>query len=71
VITLEDEAPGFDPTALPDPDMTVPALVRGPGGMGIRLMRMAADELAYRPRDGGGNILTVRRSLAPRPEEDR
>lgn len=70
VITLEDEAPSFDPTTLPDPDMTVPALVRGPGGMGIRLMRLATDDLAYRPRDGGGNILTMSRSLAPRPLED-
>jgi serine/threonine-protein kinase RsbW len=71
VITLEDEAPAFDPTALPDPDMTVPALVRGPGGMGIRLMRLATDRLAYRPREGGGNILVMWRSLAPRPKEDR
>ena len=70
VITLEDDAPAFDPTGLPDPDMTVPALVRGPGGMGIRLMRIATDELAYRPRATGGNILTMTRSIAPRPEEN-
>ena len=31
VVTQEDDAPPFDPTGLPDPDMTVPALVRGPG----------------------------------------
>ncbi len=71
VVTLEDGAPAFDPTASPDPDMRVPALVRGPGGMGIRLMRMATDGLDYRPRDGGGNILTLTRSLDPRPTEDR
>jgi serine/threonine-protein kinase RsbW len=71
VITVEDDAPAFDPTTLPDPDMHVPALVRGPGGMGIRLMRMATDGLAYRPRPGGGNILTMTRSLVPRPQEDR
>ena len=71
VITLEDGAPPFDPTVLPDPDMTVPALVRGPGGMGIRLMRLATDALAYRPRAGGGNILALTRALAPRREEDR
>jgi anti-sigma B factor antagonist/serine/threonine-protein kinase RsbW len=71
VITLQDEAPAFDPTSLPDPDMSVPALVRGPGGMGIRLMRLATDTLAYRPRPGGGNILTLTRDLAPRQQEDR
>ncbi len=70
VITLEDDAPAFDPSALPDPDMGVPAVVRGPGGMGIRLMRLATDTLDYRPRDGGGNILTMKRALAPRPKED-
>jgi serine/threonine-protein kinase RsbW len=70
-VTVEDEAPGFDPTALPDPDMRVPALDRGPGGMGIRLMRLATDGLDYRPRDGGGNILTMTRSLDHGPQEDR
>jgi anti-sigma regulatory factor (Ser/Thr protein kinase) len=70
VVTLEDDAPSFDPTALPDPDMAVPAVVRGPGGMGIRLMRLATDDLDYRPRDGGGNILTMTRALTPRPKED-
>jgi serine/threonine-protein kinase RsbW len=71
LITLADDAPSFDPTALPDPDMAVPALARGPGGMGVRLMRLACDDLTYRPREGGGNILTMRRALAPRSKEDR
>lgn len=71
VVTVEDGAPPFDPTSLPDPDMRTPALARGPGGMGIRLMRLATDAMDYRTRDGGGNILTLTRSLAPRPQEDR
>jgi len=71
VVTITDDAPPFDPTGLPDPDMGVPALTRGPGGMGIRLMRLATDAMDYRPRDGGGNILTLTRALAPRPKEDR
>lgn len=70
VISVEDGAPSFDPTSLPDPDMRVPALVRGPGGMGIRLMRLATDRLDYRPRDGGGNILTMTRALDSGPKED-
>ena len=71
VVTITDDAPPFDPTLLPDPDMRIPALTRGPGGMGIRLMRLATDAMDYRPRDGGGNILTFTRALAPRPKEDR
>jgi anti-sigma regulatory factor (Ser/Thr protein kinase) len=70
VITLEDEAPAFDPTEQPEPDMDVPALARGPGGMGIHLMRLATDRLDYRARDGGGNVLTLTRSLDRHAEED-
>ena len=70
VVTLEDGAVTFDPTSLPDPDMDVPAHVRGPGGMGIRLMRLATDSMRHAPRPGGGNILTMTRSLEPRPKED-
>lgn len=70
VITLEDAAPAFDPTTRPEPDMDVPALVRGPGGMGIHLMRLATDRLDYRAGNGGGNVLTLTRSLDPRAKED-
>ena len=71
VIVLSDRAPVFDPTALPEPDLSVPALRRRPGGMGIHLIRLATDSIAYRPRPGGGNILTLSRSLDPRPKEER
>ena len=71
VVTVEDEAPVFDPTSRPEPDMSVSPRVRGPHGMGIHLMRLATDAIAHRPRDGGGNILTLTRSLVAQPEEDR
>ena len=71
VVTVEDAAPVFDPTSRPEPDMSISPLVRGPHGMGIRLMRLATDAIAHRPRDGGGNILTMTRSLVAQPEEDR
>jgi serine/threonine-protein kinase RsbW len=71
VVTVADEAPTFDPTAIPEPDMTVSALVRGPHGMGIHLIRLATDRMTYRPREGGGNILTLTRSLTAQPEENR
>jgi serine/threonine-protein kinase RsbW len=63
VVTVEDAAPPFDPTALPEPDFTVPPMARKPGGMGVHLMRESTDRLSYRPRPGGGNILTMSRSL--------
>jgi serine/threonine-protein kinase RsbW len=71
VVTLADEARTFDPTLVPEPDLTVPPEARRPGGMGVHLMRMAMDEIAHAPRPGGGNILTMARRLDPRAKEDR
>jgi serine/threonine-protein kinase RsbW len=71
VITLEDEAPPFDPTVVPEPDLTLPPEHRRPGGMGVHLMRLATDEMRRASRPGGGNILTMVRRLDPRPKEDR
>ena len=71
VIELADTAPPFDPTAVPEPDLTVPPMQRRPGGMGIHLIRLATDSLEHRPRPGGGNILTLTRSLDARPKEER
>ena len=70
IVTVEDAAPTYDPTHVPEPDMAVPALVRGPGGMGLHLIRLATDRVDYRPRDGGGNILTMTRTKERRSKED-
>jgi anti-sigma regulatory factor (Ser/Thr protein kinase) len=69
VITLEDEAPPFDPTAVEGPDLSIPPHKRTPGGMGIHLMRLATDSMEHRARPGGGNILTLTRSRVRRPKE--
>jgi serine/threonine-protein kinase RsbW len=71
VIELRDRAPAFDPTVVPEPDLSIPPLQRRPGGMGLHLIRLATDSMSYRPRLGGGNILTLTRSLDPRPKEER
>lgn len=65
VVTLEDGAPEFDPTSRPEPDLSVPPMARRPGGMGIHLIRESTDRFAHRPGPGGGNILTMVRSLRP------
>jgi len=70
VVTLEDGAPAFDPTTRPEPDLSIPPLARKPGGMGVHLMRRSTDALRYRPRPGGGNILTLVRSLEPGRKEE-
>jgi serine/threonine-protein kinase RsbW len=71
VITIEDEAPIFDPTAVPAPDLSVPPDARPPGGMGIHLMRESMDALDHSPRPGGGNILTMTRRLDRSRTEER
>ena len=65
VVTLEDAAPSFDPMSCPEPDLTIPPMARKPGGMGVHLIRESTDRMTYRPRPGGGNILTLVRSMRP------
>lgn len=71
VVTIEDDAPPFDPTGVPDPDLSVPPERRRPGGMGVHLARLCVDEIGHQRRPGGGNILTLVRRLEPRTKEDR
>jgi serine/threonine-protein kinase RsbW len=70
IVTIEDDAPLFDPTVVPEPDLSVPPEHRRPGGMGVHLTRLCVDEISHRPRPGGGNILTLVRTLEPRTKED-
>jgi serine/threonine-protein kinase RsbW len=71
IVTVEDGAPTFDPTIVPEPDLSVPPDARRPGGMGIHLIREATDAMDHSPRPGGGNILTMTRRLDRRPKEER
>lgn len=71
VVTIEDDAPLFDPTGVPDPDLGIPPERRQPGGMGVHLARLCVDEIDHRPRPGGGNIVTLVRRLEPQMKEDR
>ena len=70
VVTITDEAPTFDPTAYPEPDLAIPPERRKPGGMGVHLIRAASDEVSWQPRPGGGNILTLIRTRAERQQEE-
>jgi len=71
VVTIEDDAPTFDPTIVPEPDLSIPPERRRPGGMGVHLARLCVDEMTYRPRPGGGNRLTLVRNLHASRKEDR
>ena len=59
VVCLRDQAPPFDPTTVPPPDVTLPLEQRQPGGLGIHFMRQFMDELTFRSTPQGGNELTM------------
>ena len=71
VVTVQDDAPAFDPTAVPTPDLSVHPGERRPGGMGVLLARLCVDEMTYQPRPGGGNMLTLVRTFERNGKEDR
>ena len=71
IVTIADDAPPFDPTTVPDPDLSVHPAERRPGGMGVLLARLCVDEMSYQPRPGGGNILTLVRKFERNGKEDR
>jgi serine/threonine-protein kinase RsbW len=59
---VEDEGPGFDPDAVPDP--TLPENRDRPGGRGLLLMRHYMTWVRYR---GRGNRVTLCKRPTPRP----
>lgn len=59
VIHVRDQAPPFDPTAVPPPDLSLPLEQRPYGGMGVHLIRQLMDEVTHRITPQGGNELTM------------
>jgi len=59
VVRLRDQAPHFDPTRFPSPDLTLPLEERSPGGLGIYLMRQFTDTVTHRVTSDGSNELTL------------
>jgi len=64
-VVLEDDGTAFDPRAVPAPPLPHRIEDVVPGTQGIHLMRHFTDEIRYR-REGGRNVLTLVRALAPR-----
>lgn len=64
VVALVDQAPLFDPTQIPPPDLTLPLEQRAEGGLGVFLARKCVDQYAYRVNEGGYNELTLRKKIS-------
>lgn len=65
VLTLRftDNGRPYDPTAKPDPDVTLSAEERDIGGLGIFMVKQLMDTVAYEYADGL-NILTVSKTIS-------
>jgi len=70
VIEFEDGGKPYDPTVREAPDVTASVEKREVGGLGIFMVKKLMDCVEYR-REGGKNILTLRKSLAVPVEEAR
>ena len=57
-----DNGRPFDPTAMPEPDLSAGLEQREPGGLGIHLMRSLMDGMEYR-RSEDCNILRMHKAL--------
>jgi serine/threonine-protein kinase RsbW len=68
-ICFEDEGPPFNPCAVAPPDLNAPVEERCAGGLGIHLLQVLADEMAYDYRDGR-NLLTLRKRHQPQALPD-
>jgi anti-sigma regulatory factor (Ser/Thr protein kinase) len=61
-ITFMDDARPFNPLERADPDVTLPALKRKIGGLGIYMVKKSMDDVRYEYRDGK-NVLTIRKTI--------
>lgn len=61
-LVLQDEGKPFDPTEVPDADVTLSAEERPIGGLGIFLIRQIMDEVNYQYVDSR-NVLTMRKNV--------
>ena len=62
-VTFIDSGVPYDPLAKPDPDITLSAMDREIGGLGIFMVKKSMDDMRYQRKDGK-NILTIRKKLA-------
>ena len=63
MVRLRDQAPQFDPTRVPPPDLSVPIEERIAGGLGVFLTMNLMDRVTYRVTPDGGNELTLQKKL--------
>ena len=62
IITFIDHGKPYDPLSGRDPDVSLSAEERQPGGLGVFLVKKTMDDISYEYRDGQ-NILRIRKNI--------
>jgi serine/threonine-protein kinase RsbW len=65
IVRLRDQAPPFDPTHLPAPDITSSLDRRPLGGMGVFLARELMDAVTYQQTKDGNELTLVKECIKP------
>jgi anti-sigma regulatory factor (Ser/Thr protein kinase) len=63
-VTIQDDAPAFDPLAAPLPDLAAGLAERRIGGLGILLTRRLMDDVQYARADGRNRVTLRKRTPA-------
>jgi serine/threonine-protein kinase RsbW len=63
IVSIRDNAPVFDPTIAPTPDLTIPLEERPLGGLGIHFMRHFVDEIIHHVTAEQGNELVLKKRI--------
>jgi serine/threonine-protein kinase RsbW len=58
-LRIVDDAPAFDPTRVPEPDLRRPLTDRVPGGLGLYLARSCVDGMTYESVDGRNTVTLI------------
>ena len=70
VLRLRDQAPPFDPTTIPSPDLTRLEEEPLPGGLGVYLIRRAVDRMLHPLTPQGGNeLILIKKGIADAPDK--
>lgn len=62
VFEIKDQGKAFDPTQVEEPNVSLPAAEREPGGLGLFIIRKLMDGVHYR-REQDTNVLTLTKQI--------
>jgi anti-sigma regulatory factor (Ser/Thr protein kinase) len=71
VVSITDQGRPFDPSSVPEPDLSVPLVDRQIGGLGLFFMRQLMDQIEFSSGRRFGNQVVMRkhRNQSSRPKD--